>query len=198
MARRAAGLHGRPSRAQAPPRRSAAARGLHWVLAALGIGALATGYVISDVGWNGVGLVSRDWCVEAHKSMGLLMPPVCLAWAALALSRGFAKRSVAGRAVWLMHAALALGFLATALLGWAGSSAGRYGQAVFGLISAPEIVPTRDPKLAVRLYDLHKELAWWAMLALGLHVAGALTHLLILRDGVFTAMIRRPERRGPA
>lgn len=161
---------------------------LHWIVAALAIIAFAGGLMITDTGWNGAGFPDRDLLYAAHKSAGMLVIICLVIWAA---ARIFAKGRQRPGLLALMHITLALLLFTVALLGWAGNSAGRFGLEILGFIPAPEIIPARDPALAIQLYDLHMMLANIALFAIGIHIAGALFHLIILRDGRFSAMLFR-------
>ena len=73
------------------------------------------------------------------------------------------------------------------LVGWAYSSAAGFPVVLFGLLPLPDLVPV-DKALAHTLKEAH-ELAANAMLGLVLlHVAGALKHALIDRDGLLQRM----------
>lgn len=177
------------------PRRTWLDRFMHGVVAISVLVLLGSGYIITDTSWNGIGLLNRDGLVAAHKSIGLLIVPSCLIWALGGLRGAFRARSIYWRTIWIGHAVLAIGILTIAILGWAGSSSGRYGQDVFGILTFPEIAPNRNITNAIWFYDLHETLAWWAMLLLGTHITGALYHLVILRDGRFTDMLTSRQKR---
>lgn len=168
------------------PARSLAARLAHWGAALAAVTAFFTALFMTDTGWNGIGLMDRSLVYAAHKSAGLIVVLISCIWLAVLARRrsGF---------IAFAQLALALMVLAVAMLGWAGSSAGRYGQSLFGLIAFPEIIPARDAKLAVALYDWHMRLAWAAAALVALHICFALWHLLILRDGRFSAMLRKSK-----
>jgi cytochrome b561 len=93
-----------------------------------------------------------------------------------------------GRAIAASHLCLAELGLSVALIGWAGSSAGNYGQEPFGIISVPNLIPKMSAKEAVWLYALHKAMIPYFLALAGLHLAGVLFHLVILRDGTLKAM----------
>ena len=73
------------------------------------------------------------------------------------------------------------------LLGWAFSSAAGFPVVLFGLLPLPDFVPVNEG-LADVLKELH-ELSAFAMAGLVvLHVAGALKHQFIDRDGLMARM----------
>ncbi|MBA4195253.1 MAG: cytochrome b [Comamonadaceae bacterium] len=85
------------------------------------------------------------------------------------------------------HAGLYLLFFAVPLLGWAYSSAAGFPVVLFGVLPLPDWVPV-SPDLADVLKPLHR-LAAYALAALVLlHVAAALKHALIDRDGLLRRM----------
>ena len=88
----------------------------------------------------------------------------------------------------VVHLALyALLFLAP-LLGWLGKSAYGGEITVFGLFNMPRLLG-QDEALAKQLLGFHK-LAVKALIAcILLHVAGAMNHLIIRRDGVMRRML---------
>ncbi|MCJ2127129.1 cytochrome b [Methylobacterium sp. J-077] len=81
------------------------------------------------------------------------------------------------------------------LLGWAMLSAGAYPVVLYGGLRLPAILP-QNPALHTLLWNAHYYLAF-AFFALVLaHVAAALFHALIRRDGVFEAMAPLGSRTG--
>ncbi|MEZ5664407.1 MAG: cytochrome b [Burkholderiaceae bacterium] len=85
------------------------------------------------------------------------------------------------------HLGLYLLFFAVPLLGWAYSSAAGFPIVVFGVLPLPDFVPVNQ-SLADVLKALHK-LSAFAMAALVLmHVAGALKHHVLDRDGLMARM----------
>jgi cytochrome b561 len=69
-----------------------------------------------------------------------------------------------------------------------GSSAGNYGQALFGVIPIPNLIPVLSATEAVWLYAFHKSLIPYFLTFLGLHVLAVLYHSLILKDGILRRM----------
>jgi cytochrome b561 len=73
------------------------------------------------------------------------------------------------------------------LVGWAMLSAAGYPIALIGTFHLPPIVP-HDMALYAFLRSLHSVLAFALFATFLLHLAAALTHALIFRDGVFKSM----------
>jgi cytochrome b561 len=93
----------------------------------------------------------------------------------------------------LSHYGLYALMYALPLLGWGMLSAGGYPIVLYGDIQLPAILPQSDT-LHTLLWNAHFYLAF-AFFALVLaHVAAALFHALIRRDGVFEAMAPLPAR----
>jgi cytochrome b561 len=61
---------------------------------------------------------------------------------------------------------------------------------LFGLVTMPEIF-ANGSAIGQALGELHSPLAWTLLGALGLHIAAALAHSLIWRDGVMSRMLPR-------
>jgi cytochrome b561 len=74
------------------------------------------------------------------------------------------------------------------LIGWAYSSAAGFPVVLFGVLPLPDLVGP-DKALAELIKPWH-EIAAWALAALAaLHVAAALKHQLIDRDGLINRML---------
>ncbi len=95
------------------------------------------------------------------------------------------------QAAHLTHGALYLMFFVVPLVGWAYSSAAGFPVVLFGVLPLPDFVPV-DKALAQAIKPWHERTAWvLALLVLG-HVAAALKHHFIDRDGLLDRM--RPGR----
>lgn len=85
------------------------------------------------------------------------------------------------------HLALYLLFFAVPLTGWAFSSAAGFPIVLFGALPLPDFVPVSE-SLAEVLKELH-EISALSMAALVLlHMAGALKHQFVDRDGLMNRM----------
>jgi cytochrome b561 len=87
----------------------------------------------------------------------------------------------------LSHVALYVLLIVMPLVGWGMLSAGGYPVVLYGSLHLPEILPHDDQLYAI-LRTTHAVLAYTFFAILLLHVAAALFHALIRRDGVFRAM----------
>lgn len=160
---------------------------LHWVMA---VCILAMLFV-------GVGMVSTITpkflpLVATHKSLGiailvlaLVRLVVRLRYGAPALPKDLPEPMKL--AAELSHYALYALMIAMPLIGWAMMSAAEYPVVVFGGVHLPPILPQSD-RLHSLLWDAHYYLAFCFFALVLLHIAAALFHALVRRDGVFEAM----------
>lgn len=82
------------------------------------------------------------------------------------------------------------------LLGWAMLSAAKYPVVLLGGVRLPQIVPQSE-RLHTLLWTAHHYLAFVFFAVILAHLAAALFHALIRRDGVFAAMAPVPTRESP-
>jgi len=164
------------------------AQGLHWVIAGLLIVQVTLGKIADDLplGLDKLALTAR------HKSVGITI----LALAAIRLAWRLIDRPpapppmprwqfVASR---LTHAAFYVLLFAMPLSGWLMSSASNYPVSWFGLVQLPDFVRP-DEGLEHLLEEVHETLAKVLITLAILHVAAALKHQFIDRDGLLTRML---------
>jgi cytochrome b561 len=170
-----------------PARYSAVAIGFHWLLALMIVCSFCVGLYMADLSMSPLRLKLFNW----HKWAGITI----LALSALRLLWRLTHRPPADvpMAAWqrhaahLMHRALYLLFFLVPLAGWAYSSATGFPIVVFGVLPLPDFVPV-DRGLAEVLKSSHHLLAFaLALVVLG-HVAAALKHQFIDRDGLLQRM----------
>ncbi|MGE8690607.1 MAG: cytochrome b [Achromobacter sp.] len=161
---------------------------LHWLMA---IGIIAMLFI-------GVGMVAsvserHQWLLQIHKPLGVaLLALVCIRLGAR-LYKGVPALP-ADMPAWQRHAALASHVLlyglmfAMPLIGWAMVSAGGYPVMVGGW-QLPPIAPA-DAALFAWLRGAHRYLAFLLFATVLLHLAAALFHGWIRRDGVLQSMTR--------
>ena len=170
-----------------PPRYTRTAIALHGLLALLIVGNLALGLYMSGLSFSMTRLKLYNW----HKWAGA----VILALSALRLLWRLTHRPPANAPMpaWQRQAArgthlLLYGlFFAVPLAGWAYSSAAGFPVVVFGVLPLPDWVGV-DRELATLLKPLHKWLALSLAALVGLHVAAALKHHFVNRDGLLLRM----------
>lgn len=179
-----------------PTHFNAAARALHWLMAALIVAML----------FIGVGMVAsvslRPWLIDLHRPLGIaLLVLVVLRLANRLRHRPPAppaalprwQRIAAHASHWLLYALM----LAMPLIGWAMLSAGGYPVQMTASWVLPPLVGS-DPTLYALLRTAHGALAYLLFATVLLHVSAALMHAWVHRDGVFASMVRgeaRPLRR---
>ena len=90
-------------------------------------------------------------------------------------------------AAYLSHYALYALMIAMPLIGWAMLSAADYPVDLWPSVWLPQIVP-QSASLHTLLWNAHFYLAFLFFALILMHLAAALFHALIRRDGVFDAM----------
>jgi cytochrome b561 len=90
-------------------------------------------------------------------------------------------------AAYLSHYALYILMIGMPLIGWAMLSAAAYPVVLYGSVHLPAILPQSDSLHAV-LWNAHFYLAFAFFALILMHIAAALFHALVRRDGVFEAM----------
>ncbi|MEQ1780080.1 MAG: cytochrome b/b6 domain-containing protein [Hyphomonadaceae bacterium] len=175
-------------------RYTAVAIGLHWAIALLIIGLIAVGWIMDDFIPGGPGS-PKTAIIQLHKSFGitvLLLTIVRIAWRlmnppppepAMPVLQKYLASSV--------HILLYVLMLVMPLTGWIMASAeigqhetrffGTFEMYVPGIPGLPEA--TREP-LAETFEGIHHTLPWVIIALLGLHVAGAIKHQFIDKDGL--------------
>lgn len=174
----------------------AVSRALHWLMAVLVLAMLFIG--VAMVG----SLANYPKLVEIHEPLGIailvlvalrlinrrLNPPPPLPESMPRWQRFAAHAS---------HVVLYVLMVALPLVGWAMLSAADYPIALVGSLQLPPILP-HDAALHARLRTLHTALALLLFATILAHLAAALLHALIHRDGVFRSMATlRGNRREP-
>jgi cytochrome b561 len=160
---------------------------LHWLMAVC----------ILTMLFIGVGMVSTVkpkylTLVSIHKPLGIAI--LVLALVRLAVRLRYGTPSLPADlpepmklAAQLSHYALYALMIGMPLIGWGMLSAASYPVALFGGTHLPAILPQSDTLHAL-LWDAHFYLAFVFFALVLLHVAAALFHALVRRDGVFEAM----------
>lgn len=160
---------------------------LHWFMA---ICILAMLFI-------GVGMVSTITpkyltLVQIHKPLGIAILVLALIRLVLRIRYG-APALPAGMpepmklAAHLSHYVLYALMIGMPLIGWGMLSAASYPVVLFGGVQLPPILPASD-RLHSLLWDAHFYLAFAFFAIVLLHVAAALFHALVRRDGVFETM----------
>lgn len=166
---------------------------LHWVLGLAILGIFAVGLYMTDLPFSPTRLKLYNW----HKWAGvtiLALSVLRLVWRLTHRPPALPGKISAAMPAWqhwahhgTHHALYALFFLVP-LIGWAYSSAAGFPIVVFGVLPLPDFVPA-DKALAEMIKPLH-ELSAFALIGLaGLHIAAALKHQWVDRDGLINRML---------
>jgi cytochrome b561 len=162
-------------------------RALHWLMALCILAML----------FIGVGMVSTVMpkyltLVSIHKPLGISILVLALVRLVVRLRYGAPSLPVdlpepMKLAAYLSHYALYALMIGLPLIGWGMLSAAAYPVVLYGGVHLPAILPQSD-SLHALLWDAHFYLAFAFFALILLHVAAALFHALVRRDGVFEAM----------
>ncbi len=166
-------------------RHSATTMLLHWGAAMILVGAFGLGLLLEDFARG----APRDFAMMVHYSLGTLV----LALVTLRLLRRLLLRQPApsetGPAAWAataMHVALYAVMVALPLSGAFDRWARGRRLAVFGDIVIPPPFAIPGGKL---WEEAHEVLAWSLVALVAVHIAAALWHHVVLRDGVLRRML---------
>ena len=172
---------------------SLTARVLHWLMAAM---------IVAMI-FIGIGMVASVserhlWLVRLHKPLGIAILVLAVVRLTVrlrrrptALPQDLSRFQVlaARMSHWLLYALM----FAMPLIGWAMLSAGGYPVMLSESLRLPSIFPVSAGAFAV-LRHLHGWLATLLFLTFLGHMAAALDHGLIRRDGVLSSMTVRRTR----
>ncbi|WP_193173793.1 cytochrome b [Nisaea nitritireducens] len=170
-------------------------RVLHWGIAGLVALALAAGILFFAFGFSGLqdtfGGAVTNALYKYHKTAGVLVLGLMLLRVVLRLRLGAPPKleSLTPQERILSTAVqhlLYLALIALPVFGWLATAAGGFPVEFFNW-TLPGLIG-KDKALSEILFTLHGLTAMAVMLLLGLHIAGALRHWLIKRDGVMRRM----------
>ena len=171
-------------------------RAVHWLVAALAVIVISLGWAIGGAPRN---TPSRDLLLLLHRSVGLVIlalmlfragrhwlhpvPPSSLAPAERALARS-------------THFILYLLLILMPVAGLVNAAAAGHSVSFFGILSVPPLIPEND-RLSQTAIAFHLVGQYLVYLFIVLHVAGALRHGIVKRDGVLERMLPRRRVGGP-
>ena len=171
-----------------------AAKGLHWLIALLIFVLFPLGWVMDDF----TGL-QKFQAFNLHKSLGLtvlVLMVLRIGWRMfnpvpeLPASMPELQRKAAHAA----HALLYIATFAIVLAGWALISASDKPSVLFQMTSIPKLpwlssLAPADMKAYHHLLEgVHGFLGWVLLVLIVVHIAGALYHGIVLKDGILTSM----------
>lgn len=166
---------------------------IHWLMAILIFVAFGVGLYMADLPFSPFRLKLFNW----HKWMGitiLALAALRLLWRlthpapALPDTMPAWQKMASHSTHWLLYAL----FFAVPLIGWAYSSAAGFPVVYLGLFPLPDLVG-KDKELAKVLVEAHELAAYGLAVVVFLHIAAAIKHAVIDKDGVMSRMI--PGRR---
>jgi cytochrome b561 len=171
----------------ATPRYTTPAIVLHWLLALMILGALAFGLYMTSLPMS----PTRLKLINYHKWAGMTI----LVLSALRLLWRLAHRPPPdppmppwqARLAHAVHHGMYLLFFAVPLVGWAYSSAAGFQIVLYGVLPLPNWIAA-DRTLAEAIKPWHGYLAYGLGTLVILHVAGALKHHFVDRDGLILRM----------
>ena len=181
----------------ASPRYSGVAIALHWVLALALVSIFSVGLYMADLPFSPMRLKLYNW----HKWAGvviLALSALRLLWRLTHRPPALPPKIVAAMPGWqvaahhITHGLMYALFFAVPLIGWAYSSAAGFSIVLFGVLPLPDFV-SADKALAALIKPWHGFSAFTLAALVLLHVAAALTHQWIDRDGLLDRML--PSRR---
>ncbi|QDL53287.1 cytochrome b [Rhodoferax aquaticus] len=182
-----------PSHTAPEPRYTLVAIVLHWVLGLAILAVFAVGLYMADLPFSPTRLKLYNW----HKWAGttlLALAVLRLVWRLTHRPPALPSAIATAMPKWQhwahhgTHVALYALFFAVPLIGWAYSSAAGFPIVVFGVLPLPDFVPA-DKALAELIKPWH-EISAFALVGLALlHIAAALKHQWIDRDGLVQRML---------
>ena len=179
------------------PSYSAAAKTLHWLVAAIVVALVPSGLVMAALSRG----PSQDRLFALHESFGVIALALMLLRVGVRLrgaptpwpplSRG--ERGASGA----VHSALYVALLLTPVVGWLALSAYGLAPSFFGLGELPALLGKDEP-LSKTLFALHKAGGLTIAALVLLHLAGVLRHALVKRDDLLWRILPVQGRRRQA
>ena len=167
------------------------AKSFHWVTVAL----LGSQFIIGWIMPSMRNVTQPAGLITLHFSLGIVILAITAMRVFWRLAAG-APGPDASLPRWQHQAAQALHMVLYGLLfalvfsGWAYVSSHGIAATFFGLATVPPLF-ANGSGIGKAIGKLHSPLTWILLAALGLHIAAALVHSLIWRDGVMSRMLPR-------
>jgi cytochrome b561 len=156
-----------------------AVRALHWLTVLMLVGSFA---LVWSVGWLTAG-PTRAQAIDMHRTIGLLVLTVTVLrviWRMVSRRSPKVSKSRLRWVAGIVHAMLLACLLIVPLLGWAYTNA-RGHMAILMGIRLPSLI-FKDQYFSRVAIGSHEFLAYALLTLIGVHVAAALWHHLVLRD----------------
>ena len=171
------------------------ARASHWLVAILAVVVVTLGWAIPEAARN---TASRELLLLLHRSIGVTILGVMLfrgvwRWRHPPPPLPASLPRMETRLAHASHAVLYLLFIAMPLAGYLNAAAAGHPVSFFGLFAIPPLVPENGhlSQVAIAVHLVGQYLVY-AFVAL--HVAAALLHAGIRRNGVLERMLPLPRR----
>ena len=183
-----------------PRRYTATAMLLHWLSALLVAGLLALGWYMADLPLTPQRLKLYNWHKWAGVSV-LALTLLRLLWRWTHRPPALPAELVVRTPAWqqrlaaLTHVALYGLLLVVPLIGWAYSSAAGFSVVWFGVLPLPDLLP-KDKALAELVKPWHAVAAFSLGALVVLHLAAALKHPFVDKDGLMRRMWPAGAARG--
>lgn len=171
---------------------SPAAKALHWLMVVLIVAQYTTAFLLPHIGRK----TPPSDVINLHFSLGVLVMLVMLVRLGHRLLHPVAlevadaapwERLLAKATHWLIYMIL----IVSPVLGWASASAHNLPVTLFGITMPALAAPGTG--WANQAGDIHGTAMWVLLWMLGLHVAAALFHHLVRRDGTLVRMLPSPH-----
>ena len=169
-----------------------AARAIHWVVAALAVMVVAFGWATEAAARN---TPARGNLLLLHGSIGLTilaLMVVRILWRCMhpapKLPSSLTRLEVT--LAHLTHFGLYLLFIGMPLAGYVNAAAQGHPVSLFGMVLIPSLLPI-DQRLAQAAITLHLVGQYLVYLLVAAHVAAALFHGIVRKDGVLERMLPR-------
>ncbi|MDW5375331.1 cytochrome b [Halomonas sp. HP20-15] len=168
---------------------------LHWLIAGLVIGSLASGMTLGWLGFESLverfGKTAIDFLYQYHKTFGLLILGLMTLRLIIRLVKGkpaYAEplptfNRVASS---IVHTLLYLLLFIMPILGWLATDIGDFPVEFFEA-KLPGLI-AKNPALSESLYEWHGRVGWAILVLALIHISAALYHWRIRRDGVMQRM----------
>ena len=169
------------------------AKSLHWLMFFLLLGQFIIAFIMPEIKRG----VVPETLIKLHLSFGILIMLVIilrLFWrlgnpVPQADDRIAKRQQLAARVMhWIFYFLL----FVLPVMGWAAASARDWQVSLFDTVTLPSLLPP-GAKIGHLIGDVHAVLSWTLLVLIGLHIALALYHYFILRDGVLQRMLPRGE-----
>jgi cytochrome b561 len=166
---------------------------LHWILAMALVAIFGMGLYMTDLPFSPQRLKLYNW----HKWAGvtiLALSILRLVWRLIKRPPALPAKVQAAMPAWqglayhATHVLMYVLFFAVPLIGWAYSSAAGFPIVAFGVLPLPDFVPV-SKELAELIKPWHEISAFTLAGLVLLHVAAALKHRFVDRDGLLQRMV---------